>query len=404
MSKSLQELRKKLHATKLYFFSPTPFTRFNNKIQHSKLIKPNGLWFACGNDWIKFMLDNDFKTDAYDYLYELKIDATKILVIKTFNALEKFNKEYSYTISTTFDALDFLTGKQRQVTEEHTYINWASVSKVYDGIMICPSFMNKIWKLWKKQPSIINNFFWYYMWDIASGVIWNEKAFDSANLLYKRNATTNRWEVQTKKSILMQVIGLGCSSVDQHVIASYEQYLANKVGMSCIVYCNQSLTKTLYDVAKTCTHFIPSKKHKFVVKIFNNVKKYLEEGYDVYLLGHSYGGSVVSRIAELMRNSTHTNLHIITFGSIYVPKPERITGVDLKHYMFVNDVALKCNKLGKNDKREEHVIWLQSPTKTSTKMKKSIFGTEEEWKAHNAYNFEKEVIYNMQLPVKALDT
>jgi hypothetical protein len=37
------------------------------------------------------------------------------------------------------------------------------------------------------------------------------------------------------------------------------------------------------------------------------------------------------------------------------------------------------------------------------KMKKSIFGTKEEWEAHNAYNFENEVIHNTQLPVKALD-
>jgi hypothetical protein len=198
MSKSLQELSKKLHAKKLYFFSPTPFTRFNNKMQNAKFIKPYGLWFACGNDWLKFMLDNDFKTNAYDYLYELKIDATNILVIKTFSALEKFNKEYSYTISTSFDTLDILTGKQRQVTEEHTYINWVSVSKAYDGIMICPSFMNKIWKVWNKQPSIINNYFWYYMWDVASGVVWNKKAFDSASLIYKKNKTTNRWEPHSK--------------------------------------------------------------------------------------------------------------------------------------------------------------------------------------------------------------
>jgi hypothetical protein len=105
-----------------------------------------------------------------------------------------------------------------------------------------------------------------------------------------------------------------------------------------------------------------------------------------------------------MHNSPHPNLHIITFGSIYVPKPERTLGVDLKHFMFINDVALKCNKLGKHGKREEYVIWLQPPSsQTITKTKKSIFGTKEEWEAHNAYNFEKEVIHNMQLPVKQIE-
>jgi hypothetical protein len=37
---------------------------------------------------------------------------------------------------------------------------------------------------------------------------------------------------------------------------------------------------------------------KFVNGAYDYVKGYLEDGYNVYLTGHSYGGSVVSRIAE----------------------------------------------------------------------------------------------------------
>jgi hypothetical protein len=209
------------------------------------------------------------------------------------------------------------------------------------------------------------------------------------------------------KNIMIQVVGLGCSSVDKQQLDMDEAYLAYNVGMSCRIYCNQSIVKTLYDVSKTCIKFIPSKKNKFVQYVFNEVKQYIDKGYNVFLVGHSYGGSVVSRIAEILhrevsQGSIYVNrLNAITLGSIYVPRPERTHGVNIYHYMFENDVALKCNELGKKGIKESHVTWLQQRNYIApSKKKKSIFGTNEEWEAHNSYNFARKIIHNEKLPVK----
>jgi hypothetical protein len=159
-------------------------------MQQPQYLKPDGLWFACGNDWIRFMLENDFKQDAYNYLYELKIDTTNVLLIKSFSALEKFNKEYSYKVRTSFVAFDVVTGKDKKVTETYSYIDWTDVAKKYNGIIICPSFLDKIWKLTESKPAIINKYFWYYLWDVASGVIWNQAAFQNAKMIYKKKMKT----------------------------------------------------------------------------------------------------------------------------------------------------------------------------------------------------------------------
>lgn len=207
------------------------------------------------------------------------------------------------------------------------------------------------------------------------------------------------------KNIAIQIIGLGCTSMGQDELERYKTNISSSLHMPCHVYCNQSLLKTLYDVSKTCIYFIPSKKNKFVQYVLNEVKILLDQGYNVFLMGHSYGGSVASRIAEIVckdpQNTTYMNrLTIITLGSIYVPRPEKTQGVNIKHYMFENDVALKCNKLGIKNSKESHVIWLQQRDFVSpSKKKKSIFGTKEEWKAHNSYNFVRQIIFNTTLPV-----
>ena len=214
------------------------------------------------------------------------------------------------------------------------------------------------------------------------------KSTDKTKTPYKTK-TPNKPKTRTK-SVIIQVIGLGCSTIKKDEIAQYELEKGKYFGMKCQVFCNKSLGKTLVDIAKTYCHIVPSKKDKFVLSIVDVVKTYVNEGVKVHLFGYSYGGSVVSRVAEILDASPLKNVHMYTCGSIYVPKPELTRNVDLTHYMFVNDVALKCNGL-KN--KEAHVVWLR-PTNyvTPEKKKRSIFGTSEEWEAHNSYKFEREII------------
>ncbi len=202
------------------------------------------------------------------------------------------------------------------------------------------------------------------------------------------------------KNIMIQVVGLGCSKIKKDTLAQYEIENGKLVGMKCLMLCNKSLRKTLTDIAKTYCHMVPSKKDKFVVRVLDIVKHYANEGVNVHLFGYSYGGSIVSRVAELLDTNPLKNIHLYTCGSIYVSKPELTKNVDLTHYMFVNDVALKCNGLDRKEKKEDYVVWLrQKNYVTPEKKKTSIFGTDEEWLVHNSYNFERQIIKKIKLPV-----
>jgi hypothetical protein len=37
------------------------------------------------------------------------------------------------------------------------------------------------------------------------------------------------------------------------------------------------------------------------------------------------------------------NLHVVTFGSIFVPPPELTPGIQIKHFAFKNDIAKFCH-------------------------------------------------------------
>lgn len=50
----------------------------------------------------------------------------------------------------------------------YEYIDWASVCRAYQGIVISPYF-------WSRRMGPM----WYYSWDCASGVIWDADAIES---------------------------------------------------------------------------------------------------------------------------------------------------------------------------------------------------------------------------------
>lgn len=165
---SLADVSKSLKKSKFYFLSPTPFRGFKPATQSPLAMKPNGLWFACGNAWVEFLTDNDYEYDKYKYLYEVTIDRAnaKILSIKSLKALERFMAKYQY------------------VHGDKTYINWFRLQHAgYDGLIICPWLMDEIWT---QYPERINEFFWYAIWDVASGLIWNPKAFKTTRLRYSK--------------------------------------------------------------------------------------------------------------------------------------------------------------------------------------------------------------------------
>lgn len=126
----------------------------------------------------------------------------------------------------------------------------------------------------------------------------------------------------------------------------YEKSMINKVG---------AFVSTLCSIE-------PTKSNKTIEHIHNLTSLYLSRNYETVLIGQGYGGMCVSRIAELYNFCPDPRLQIVSLGSIYIPDKENTNRVNIRHYMFDNDiVALACNKLSKVSKlsmQSDKVTWL----------------------------------------------
>ena len=85
------------------------------------------------------------------------------------------------------------------------------------------------------------------------------------------------------------------------------------------------------------------------VEVLSKVCRALDNGDKVILVGHSYGGSVASRVAMFLGHfcpSTRdlAKLRVVTFGSIFIPPPSATPGISVKHYAYDNDIAALCHK------------------------------------------------------------
>lgn len=173
----LEDLHKVLIPYKLYTLTEYE-TKPYRTYQSASHIKPIGLWFALGDEWLHFIIDNDFTDTKYKYLYEVTVDKTKMLIINDLKELYDFSKKYGVTDK-----------------EEVQYINWQKVvntTKQY-GILIHPNIKSI---LFRYKNNIDSNFDfleyfkgmeWYLTWDVSSGVVWNPKGIKSFRLIYKQD-------------------------------------------------------------------------------------------------------------------------------------------------------------------------------------------------------------------------
>jgi hypothetical protein len=161
------------------------------------------------------------------------------------------------------------------------------------------------------------------------------------------------------KKIIIYVPGLGCSLTSKAELSKYAEDFAFIMNTEVHIMCANKIVSAL---AKGVCLMRPLLKDKFVVDVYNETTKYIKNDYTVFLIGHSYGGAVVTRVAELFSSDlvipNPNKLIITTIGSTYIPAKIIDNGINLFHYMFDNDIALKCNKLNfKKDKRSD-LKWL----------------------------------------------
>lgn len=157
---------------------------------------------------------------------------------------------------------------------------------------------------------------------------------------------------QKKKTRLIVVFGYTCDRYPTNManrINSLRAIAGNAGKVAHVdVFCNEqdphSMTRNIVRRLVAPKKALPDTP--FVQKVRAAVCAALRRGERVLLAGHSYGGSVATRIAESVDCSEGGGtLEVATFGSIYVRSPRAIQpGVRIRHYMYEKNIAAACHR------------------------------------------------------------
>lgn len=118
-------------------------------------VKPRGLWYGIGTEWVDWVRSYDRLIDDINYRWEtdnvfkIDINESNILIIRNYGEILEFDKKYG---------VQYNVGYQK-----YTNIDWVRVANDYGGIEIAPT-------IYKARRELE----WYYGWDIASGCIWGD--------------------------------------------------------------------------------------------------------------------------------------------------------------------------------------------------------------------------------------
>jgi hypothetical protein len=114
-------------------------------------------------------------------------------------------------------------------------------------------------------------------------------------------------------------------------------------------------------ILKTYFNMMPLTESNFLNSLVDEVTSDMNnESYKkVVVFGHSYGGAIVNRLAEIMNlngeNENLSKLYLATFGSIYLANEEKINKINIFNYMSNADVAIMCNKLPQKRFEDMHI-------------------------------------------------
>ncbi len=184
--------------------------------------KPRGVWFACGTEWMEWVVTTGMlSAEPIDwirwgisrnnwYLYHFEIDMSRILQIETPSQFEEFQRQYGEYI--TYEPHPLLTNSM----SSYHAIRWHEVEANYAGIQICP-YMYKVLEDFEKkdfrfQSQDEQNSFrlwqafyskssWYHGWDVASGCIWDTSVISDVILVGTKkdiNSKFETWPVMKK--------------------------------------------------------------------------------------------------------------------------------------------------------------------------------------------------------------
>lgn len=123
--------------------------------------KPEGFWYSCGHEWLKWLKSEMPHWDK-KYYYQVDVDYSRVLRLTTYKDLIEFTKKYGQPTLPKFKRLKLFDP------------DWKKIAEEYSGIEICPYVHQARFKL-----------LWYYTWDVASGCIWDASAIKGLKLVSK---------------------------------------------------------------------------------------------------------------------------------------------------------------------------------------------------------------------------
>jgi hypothetical protein len=124
-----------------------------NVNQVSRKQKPNGIWYSLANEWVDYLkYDAPEMAPNYTNAFSLDIDYTKVLKIDSPEKFLEFHKKYS----------------------DGMFVDWKAIqNEGYCGVEIIPF-----------QSEYKFDVQWYYIWDIASGCIWDSSCIKKSTKVY----------------------------------------------------------------------------------------------------------------------------------------------------------------------------------------------------------------------------
>jgi len=156
----------------------------DNKVTYKQKIslKPIGFWYQindCGYKWGEIHWGN--------YIYDVDIDLSNMLVIKNYQDYVKFDKKYSISKTYKYKKLSKKNDNNSDSNIDNyfttKYIDWKKVSKKYSGIEV--KNYDSINKQLIRDYTKTNVDSWLELYDFSQGCIWDLKAIKSVNYCCK---------------------------------------------------------------------------------------------------------------------------------------------------------------------------------------------------------------------------
>ena len=229
------------------------------------------------------------------------------------------------------------------------------------------SLQNKVSKLDKKNITFM-----------IFSLLLNKLAVESLNDIYLLNMVMqNIYNVNGLEKMHLKTVHVLCDSSTQNQVNNIGTYFCNPTKYS-------QLKRSMY-----------IEDNKYYEESLNYILTYLKDpAYsNVIVIGHSYGGSITSKIAKFLNTMRLSKielnkLQMATLGSIYIPPVEKTKNIKIHHYVYKNDMAFtQCSRITNYSLYPN--LHVMKSTRASFKENENIFNTifnKGNINAHNNYN------------------